>query len=333
MMAEYRKEKIVGTENIDVIVIGNEHISAGGKTDSMPELRTARDLDKFYTVPSLASELVDTACDILQVNRNEHMFVEPSAGSGAFSNAVPHVMAYDLKPEGENIKQADFLSLEPEWDREAVAIGNPPFGKKARLAVDFLNRCGQNCDAVCFILPNTFRRYNTQSSVDEELALVYDRDLSEHGSFTYLGSPYSLRCIFQVWVRKDGSLWKNDMQDIRQRKRPPIRHEDFNCWQHNATEQSRKYLDENWKYAFWRQGYKDYSRVFTKENDYDEVRSIMYDTNLQLFLVEPLTKEAEQIILSMDLESLARQNLSTPGFGKADFVGEYERVKRLRAQS
>lgn len=286
---------------------------------------SAKELDKFYTRPETADKLIDRACQVLGIDRATQLFLEPSAGSGAFSSQIPNVMAYDLVPEGDGISQADFLELEPTWGRDTVCIGNPPFGKRARLAIQFINRAASSCDAVCFILPNTFRRYNIQNALDEGLALVCDEDLPEDGSFTYLGDPYSLRCVFQVWIRKDGTYWRDGMEDLRMRARPPISHPDFNCWQHNATVESRKYLDEDWKYAFWRQGYKDYSKVFTRD-DYAEVRSIMYDTNLQLFLIEPLTDEAEEIILSMDRESLAKQNLSTPGFGKADFVAEYMRI-------
>jgi hypothetical protein len=119
------------------------------------------------------------------------------------------------------------------------------------------------------------------------------------------------------------------MEDKRLRKRPPIKHPDFDCWQHNATPESRRYLDEDWEYAFWRQGYKDYRHVFTKA-DYDELHDVVYNTNLQLFYVKPHTEEAREIILSMDLDALSKGNLSTPGFGKSEFVGEYMRIKAER---
>lgn len=294
-------------------------------------MTTTKELDKFYTRPEVANRLIDTACGVLGVNRDSQTFLEPSAGAGAFSSKIPNVLAYDLLPENADIVQADFLLLEPTWEKSStVTIGNPPFGRRAKLAIQFVNRAASHTDAVCFVLPNTFRRYNVQSALDDDLALVLDEDLDEHNSFTFEGNPYSLRCVFQIWVRKDGAYWREDMKDLRLRKRPPVFHADFECWQHNATEQSRKYLDEDWKYAFWRQGYKDYGRVFTKADDYDEVKKIMYETNLQLFFVKPLNDEAEEIILAMDKEALAKQNLSTPGFGKADFVSEYTRLKSER---
>lgn len=283
---------------------------------------SAKELDKFYTKPETAKRLIGVAAGQLGLDLSEQLFLEPSAGSGAFSSPLEHVLAYDLAPEGEGIEQADFLTLEPSWGQDTVAMGNPPFGYKAKLATSFINRCAESCDAVCFILPNTFRRYNTQSKVADDMALIYDETLPVD-SFTYEGQPYSLRCVFQIWVRIDGTFWKEGMPELRQRKRPPIAHPDFECWQHNATVESRKYLDEDWQLAFWRQGYKDYGHVFTKDEDYDEIRRIMYETNLQLFLVKPKDDIVKKRILSLDLNALASENLATPGFGKADFVRAY----------
>ena len=287
----------------------------------------ARQLDKFYTDGDLADRLIGDVCSTLSVARSAQLFLEPSAGSGSFSSQLPNCLAYDIAPEGEGIRQADFLSLEPQWGSDTIAIGNPPFGRRARLAIQFVNRCAESCDAVAMVLPNTFRRFNTQAKLDGRLALVLDEDLPEDGSFTFEGVPYSLRCAFQVWVVRGGAFWNPDMEDLRLVRRPPISHPDFVCWQHNATVESRRYVDEDWELAFWRQGYKDYTQVFRNPDDYDEVRRIAYETNLQLFLVKPLTDEARRRILSMDLGALASQNLSTPGFGKADFVAEYMRLK------
>lgn len=287
----------------------------------------ARDLDKFYTRGDVADALVDRACSVLGADRDASHFVEPSAGSGAFSSRLANVSAFDIAPEAPGIVRADFLALAPSWGRDSVAIGNPPFGRRARLALSFLNRCAASCDAVAFVLPNTFRRYSTQSRVDAGLALVAD-DVLPDDSFTFEGRPYSLRCVFQVWARRGGAWWDDSMTDLRMTRRPPTSHPDFDCWQHNATDASRRYVDEPWEMAFWRQGYKDYSRVFRNPEDYREVRRIMYETNLQLFLIRPKSDEARRVIAAMDIGALASGNLSTPGFGKADFVAEYARVKR-----
>ena len=47
----------------------------------------------------------------------------------------------------------------------------------------------------------------------------------------------------------------------------------------------------------------------------------------QFFFIEPLTEEAEKLILNMDFNALAERNTATPGFGKADFVSYYLELK------
>ena len=60
---------------------------------------------------------------------------------------------------------------------------------------------------------------------------------------------------------------------------------------------------------------------------YDEIKDKVENTNLQFFFIEPLNEQARKIIYNMDFNQLAKRNLSTPGFGKADFVGYYIELK------
>ena len=99
---------------------------------------TDKQLDKFYTKEELAIELIDKTKKILNLNENT-LYLEPSAGSGNFSRHLNRVHAFDIKPEGENIKQANFLELDLEYN-DYVAIGNPPFGNRCSLAIDFFNK-------------------------------------------------------------------------------------------------------------------------------------------------------------------------------------------------
>lgn len=133
-------------------------------------------------------------------------------------------------------------------------------------------------------------------------------------SFTDNGKDFQVNCLFQIWVRED-----QPGEDCRLQYSPAISCDDFECWQYNATQQAKKYVYEDWDYAFWRQGYNDYNNFFTKENK-KQVIDIVENTNKQMFFVKCNTPEAHSIIQSMNLNELAQSNLSTPGFGKADFV-------------
>ena len=86
-------------------------------------------------------------------------------------------------------------------------------------------------------------------------------------------------------------------------------------------------MEEDWKYATYRQGYHDYNQIFTRE-DYEYIKEKMTGAKKQqFFFIKPLSAEAEKLILSMDFNALAERNTATPGFGKVDFVSYYTELK------
>ena len=279
-------------------------------------------LDKFYTKKDTAKSLISTASRILGVDLTSALTLEPSAGSGAFSSQLGNVAAYDLYPESDSVAKQDFLAdfSIPNVENR-IAIGNPPFGKKGVLALKFLNKCGQMCKAVCFILPSTFKRWSVQNHIDNDLRLIYEEDLPLD-SFEFDGAPFSLNCVFQIWTKE----MCPDREDLRISEKPAISHPDITLWQYNGTDAAKKYLYEDWDVATYRQGYKDYSKVFTREDDFDEVKNIVENTKIQLMFIQFNADRAVDIFFNkMDLEKLAKKNLSTPGFGKADFIAEYSK--------
>lgn len=163
-------------------------------------------------------------------------------------------------------------------------------------------------------------KWSVQKELSKDFKLI-DYIYLEPESFLVEGHPYSVRCVFQIWAR-DSQI------DLRLKKAPPIKHPDFNLWQYNATPQAFKYIDENWIYAIYRQGYKDYSILFTKENK-EQVKKEM-EQNVQFFFIEPLTSDAECFVKECDFSILAEMNTSTPGFGKGDFISFYIEWKKLK---
>ena len=69
---------------------------------------TKLDNDKYYTPIDLAKECIDKTFEIIG-KENITEIIEPSAGNGSFSNQIANCIAYDLVPESDNIKTADFL--------------------------------------------------------------------------------------------------------------------------------------------------------------------------------------------------------------------------------
>jgi hypothetical protein len=78
-----------------------------------------------------------------------------------------------------------------------VALGNPPFGKKGKLALEFINKCAEISETIGFILPLTFRRWSIQSKLNKDLKLIYDINL-EPNSFLVDNKVYSLNSCFQI---------------------------------------------------------------------------------------------------------------------------------------
>ena len=275
-------------------------------------------LDKFYTQNHVAKLCFDFLQNKLKIAPNA-IYLEPSAGAGAFLNFLTNYIALDIMPEDDRIKQQDYLTYETE-KTNFITIGNPPFGNRSKLAIDFFNKAALMSEVIAFIVPVSFMKWSVQKNLNPNFSL-HSYIYLEPESFSSNGEPYSVRTIFQIWVKK-GSIYDNGT-NLRLMKQPPISHSDFEIWQYNATPEAVKYIEEDWKYATYRQGYHDYNNIFTRE-DYDHIKEKMTGTKKQqFFFIKPLNPEAEQVILNMDFNALAERNTATPGFGKGDFVSYY----------
>lgn len=275
-------------------------------------------LDKYYTKVPVARQCYDILRPLVAEGS---LFVEPSAGGGAFIEAIgsdDEIIGFDVAPEHPSVIQNDFLSndlrhlLTPEQrDRNIVAIGNPPFGKKAALAVEFVNRSLQMFGLAAFIVPVQFQKWSVQSKIEPFASLIVDHLLPED-SFEVMGKTYKVRCCFQVW-----SLNHHDLPDLRIKGKPSTNHPDFDMWQFNRTTEAEKFFDYDWDFAVPRQGFQDYT---FKAKNKDEC-----DRKKQWIFFKANSDDALKRLLALDFEMLSRKNTGIPGFGKADVVAEYER--------
>lgn len=62
------------------------------------------ELDKFYTKNSVAKDCFDFLQNNLNISK-EAIYLEPSAGGGAFLDYLPNYIALDIKPEDDRIQQ------------------------------------------------------------------------------------------------------------------------------------------------------------------------------------------------------------------------------------
>ena len=155
------------------------------------------DFDKYYTDDALAQYCIDKAFEVIG-RENITSILEPSAGAGAFSLKLPGCEAYDLHPEHESIKQADFLTHDFGYEKGRLIIGNPPFGTAGTLAKKFCKRSFEFADFVAFILPVGMYK-NVQK--------VYEFDLIHSEVLPVMEySGRNVACCFNIYRRPASGL-------------------------------------------------------------------------------------------------------------------------------
>jgi hypothetical protein len=236
--------------------------------------------------------------------------VEPSAGDGAFVRPLlargEQVKAFDIDPRHPKVRLRDFLKEGMPEVQGAVVVGNPPFGKRAKLAVSFFNIAAESARVIAFVVPVQFQKWSVQSKLNFDFALVSETKLPED-AFLVDGRPYSVRCVFQVWVRRVDAA-----KDLRLKSKPVTTHRDFQTFQYNNTPAAMKVFRNSFDFAVPRQGYQDYSRRETTAKACEKTK--------QWLLFKARDAKVLARLRRMDFDALSKRNTTVPGFGKADVV-------------
>lgn len=172
-------------------------------------------LDQFYTKPEVAKycyEKFKKVAKELGVDLSKYIFIEPSAGCGCFSQLLPKKkrILIDLEPkkikgiENSGIIKSDYLKWYPtKLNKKYIVIGNPPFGVRGKLALNFMNKSYPYADMVAFILPQLFN--SDGKGVAGKRVVGYKLAYNEHlppNSFMYPdGSDIAINTVFQVWTK------------------------------------------------------------------------------------------------------------------------------------
>ena len=163
--------------------------------------------DKYYTPPTLAKHCIAKAFEVI-TTENITEIIEPSAGNGSFSNQIKNCIAYDIDPEHSSIIEQDFLSLNIDYKKGRLIIGNPPFGEHMNLAQKFFKHAVKMCDYIAFILP--ISQLNNQSSL-YEFDLIHSEDLGKH-----IYTDRDLHCCFNIYKRpQNGKLNKRKVAKLK----------------------------------------------------------------------------------------------------------------------
>ena len=177
---------------------------------------------QYYTKPEIAKMCV-TNVDIASYD----FIVEPSAGYGDFYKILPREKTYglDIDPKIPEIKKENFFDYQFKNHKEGqkiIVIGNPPFGKNSKLAVDFFEHSAKFAEKIAFILPRTFRKPTITNRINLNFWLEKEIILPENSFYieNLDGSKqdYDVPCVFQVWSRQDKA---------RSKVYEPLIHSDF----------------------------------------------------------------------------------------------------------
>jgi predicted RNA methylase len=169
--------------------------------------------EQYYTPKNLAAELVSEVEKILGPLSGKSV-LEPAGGTGAFIEAVlqsgaGRVISFDIEPLHELVNEGNFLDQQIT-DTNLITISNPPFGRNNSLSIPFFNHAAENSDAICFIVPRSWRKWSVTNRLDLRFDIALDIDLDiDYVDATGLpiSSKTHLATCFQIW-RKSNSIRK-----------------------------------------------------------------------------------------------------------------------------
>ena len=275
-------------------------------------------LDQFYTKPAVAGICWKHFTDTLStLNRSttDLFFVEPAAGTGAFYELFPppRRLGIDLVPKCDDVKPQDFFKVTnfPFAPRNTAIIGNPPFGKRGKLAIAFFNHAAHLADLVAFIVPVNFRKFTVHKQLNLNMRFISRLPLPRDAFHLNTGKSYSVNTEFQIWTRLSSVH-----HDMRQYKPLPIQHQDFQIWQYNNTLDALKVFQNAFDFAVPCQGWQDYARRETDESHCER--------NKQWMLLKAKNPTVLTRLMDIDYECLAQEcATAVPGFRKGDLVKVY----------
>jgi len=170
-------------------------------------------IDKFYTKKDIANKCVTISQQLLNINNDIDVVIEPSAGNGSFIDSLTKICSncifYDIQPENDLIIKQDYLSFDystisiPDLNTRYHIIGNPPFGRQSTLAIKFIKYSAQFCDSISFILPKSFKKDSMQRYFPLNFHLIYQCDLESNSFLINSTEEKDVPCVFQVWKKEN----------------------------------------------------------------------------------------------------------------------------------
>lgn len=172
------------------------------------ETFSVKEKDQYYTKLEVAKKCFSILEKIsldLNINLGEYNFIEPSAGNGRFYNLLPkgRRIGIDIDPKAKGIIKDDYLKWSPKKEDKYIVIGNPPFGLRGHLALQFINHSHKFADVVAFILPQLFNSDGKGSTGKRVRGYkLAHTEILDPNSFEYPnGEEIKINTIFQIWTK------------------------------------------------------------------------------------------------------------------------------------
>lgn len=169
--------------------------------------------DQFFTPVNTAMNCYNIFLKKLKKygdKEDDYIYIEPSAGDGSFIKALPKnkYLAFDIEPKNNEIIEQDYLTWQPpklkdgKYKHKYIVIGNPPFGLRGHLALQFINHSYDFADYVVFILPQLFE--SDGKGVPRKRVkgynLIYSKKL-ESKFYEPNKKEVDINTIFQIWSK------------------------------------------------------------------------------------------------------------------------------------
>ncbi len=271
---------------------GNKTPSRKGKPSRSKNI--ADELDQFYTLPRVAKEHYRSLCNRLDLSN--HRFIEPSAGTGSFSNLLPPgSRAYDLDPKAPGIVKADFLKTRLERSEKNVVIGNPPFGNSCDMAIKFFNHAAKFASVIAFIVPRTFQKQSITNRLNLSFHLLTEMTV-EDNAFVFEGQPRNVPTVFQIWIKKE---------ERREKQTAPTEHSDFDFTSADDANFAIQRIGSN-------AGLVHRNLKMSKKSHY---------------FIKPNVEGVETIMKALDFAAAACRTAGNPSLAKTEVVALYAEYK------
>jgi hypothetical protein len=160
--------------------------------------------DQFFTPSLISKRCWNTFKELVHIDIDKYTFIEPSAGDGSFMKILPSgSIGLDIEPRSENIQRQDYLSWKPsDLTKKYIVFGNPPFGLRGHLALNFINHSHEFADYVCFILPQLFESDGKGSPRKRVIGynLIHSETLSAM-FYSPDNQEVKVNGVFQIWSK------------------------------------------------------------------------------------------------------------------------------------